>query len=81
MATRIYKIGSFYKGDYPVVITIDGDQYESNEFGEFVDPPTKVARLLEGMPEWGRTEGDHPFGPNEIVTGVIRQQVLDPDKS
>lgn len=73
---RIYRIGSFYNGDYPVVVTIDGDQYESDENGVFVDPPQHVAQMLEGMPEWGRIEGDHPFGPNAVVTGVLKQQVV-----
>lgn len=74
MAT--YKISSFYKGSFPVVITVDGEEFVSNELGEIVDPPVKVARLLEGMPEWGRIEGDHPYGPHEVVTGVLKTQVL-----
>jgi hypothetical protein len=68
MAT--YKTNQLYRGPLPVKVTIDGDEFISNEEGELVDPPEHVARLLEGMPEWYRAQGDSPFGPNEVHAHV-----------
>jgi hypothetical protein len=69
-----YKISNrIYKGDYPVTVTVDENQVTSNEDGEIIDPAESVARLLEGMPEWERTEGPSAFdGPNEVSANTLR---------
>lgn len=67
-----YRIHSqLYKGEYPVKVTVDGETIESNEEGEIIDPPDFVARLLEGMPEWQRTQGASPFGPKDVVADTL----------
>lgn len=68
MAT--YQITQLYRGPLPVTVTINADQFESNDEGQIIDPPSFVARLLEGMPEWERVQGDSPFGPREVIAHV-----------
>lgn len=63
----VFRITNFYTGSLPVTVLVDGSKYTSNEDGEFIDPSLDLARMLEGMPEWDRVEGQSPFGPNSIV--------------
>lgn len=59
---RTYIINrKFYRGRFPAVVTVGGEQLTSNENGEIVDPPLRVAQMLEDMPEWARVQGDYPF--------------------
>lgn len=59
---RVYIVNrKFYQGRLPVTVTIDGEEYTSTDEGEIVDPPERVAQMLEDMPEWARVRGEYPF--------------------